>query len=41
MRGGVTVNDMLYTYSFEDRTAMYSVIKENIETTKLTGMPLI
>jgi hypothetical protein len=41
MRGGITVNDLLYTLSFEDREAAYSIIKENIEATKNTGMPLI
>ncbi len=41
MRGGVTVNDMLYTYSYEDRTFMYQVIKENIETSNKTGIPMI
>jgi len=40
MRGGVTVNDMLYTYSYEDRTFMYQVIKENIETSNKTGIPM-
>jgi hypothetical protein len=41
MRGGVTVNDLLHTFSHDDREAAYSVIKENIETTKNTGMTLI
>lgn len=41
MRGGVTVNDLLYMFSHDDREAAYSVIKENIETTKNTGMTLI
>jgi hypothetical protein len=41
MRGGVTVNDLLYIYSFEDREAIYTVIKENIEATSTTNMPLI
>jgi hypothetical protein len=41
MRGGVTINDMLYTYSFEDRTFMYNIIKENIEATKATGIALV
>ena len=41
MRGGVDYKDLLYLYSFEDRDAMYSVIKENIESTKNTQMPLL
>jgi hypothetical protein len=41
MRGGVTVNDLLYTYSYEDRTFIYTIIKENIEATKATGIALI
>jgi len=41
MRGGVTVNDLLYTYSFEDRQAIYTVVAENMETTKETQLPFI
>ena len=41
MRGGVTVNDLMYIYSFEDREAIYTVIKENIEATSATNIPLI
>lgn len=41
MRGGVTVNDLLFNYSFEDREAMYSIITENIETTTALNMPLL
>jgi hypothetical protein len=41
MRGGVSVNDLLHTYSFEDREAIYVIIKENIEATKETNMPLV
>ena len=41
MRGGVSVNDLMYTYSFDDREAMYAVVKENIEMTKTSGMPLV
>ena len=41
MRGGITVNDLLHTYSHEDREAAYVVIKENIQTTKETNLPLI
>ena len=41
MRGGVTVNDLLHVYSFEDREAAYAIIKENMEATKTTQMPLL
>ena len=41
MRGGVTVNDLLDRYSYDDREAMYLVIKEYIEATAESGMPLI
>lgn len=41
MRGGVNINDLLYLYSHEDREAIYVIIKENIETTKETQLPLI
>ena len=41
MRGGVTVNDLLYNYSAEDRSMIYNVIKENIEATKESKMPLL
>jgi len=41
MRGGVTVNDLMHIYSFEDREAAYFVIKENIEATKASQMPLL
>jgi hypothetical protein len=41
MRGGVSINDLLYNLSYEDRNAMYSVVKENIELTKTSRMPLL
>lgn len=41
MRGGITVNDLLYNYSYEDREAAYAVIKENIEATKESKMSLL
>ena len=41
MRGGITVNDLLFNYGFEDREAAYAIINENIENTKTTQMPLI
>jgi hypothetical protein len=41
MRGGVTVNDLLQIYGYEDRMGMYNIIKENIELTKESGLPLL
>lgn len=41
MRGGVTVDQLLHQYSFDDRDSMYSVVKENIEMSKETNMPLL
>jgi len=41
MRGGVSVNELLHIYSFEDREAAYAIIKENIEATKVAQMPLL
>ena len=41
MRGGVTILELLHYYSFEDRESMYTVIKENLELTKDTQMPLL
>ena len=41
MRGGVTLQELLHAYSYDDRIAMYSVIKENLEMTKQSHLPLI
>jgi thiamine monophosphate synthase len=41
MRGGVTVSQLLEQYSYEDRGMIYNVIKENVEATKETRMPLL
>lgn len=41
MRGGVTMHELLHIYSADDRDSMYTVIKENVETTKESGMPLL
>ena len=41
MRGGVTSQDLFHLYSYEDRNIMSSLIKENIEATKKSGMPLL
>ena len=41
MRGGVTVNDLLYLYGFEEREMIAKIIKENIEATEKTKLPLL
>ena len=41
MRGGVSSHDLFHTYSYEDRTILNQIIKENIETTKETRLPLL
>lgn len=41
MRGGVSLSELLEVYSYDDRVAMTDVIKENIEMTKETKMPLL
>lgn len=41
MRGGVTMQELLHVYSNDDRTAMMTVIKENIDLTKTTQLPLL
>jgi hypothetical protein len=41
MRGGVSVSEMLYSLTREDRLIMNEIIKENIELTKNSGLPLM
>lgn len=41
MRGGVDSATLLYDTDIEDIEIMSSVIKENIESTKKTGLPLL
>ena len=41
MRGGVSANDLFDRYGIEDIELMNDIIKENIETTKNTQMPII
>lgn len=41
MRGGVTLQELLHIYSYDDRIAMYSVINENLEMTKASKMPML
>lgn len=41
MRGGVTMQELLHIYSYDDREAMYETVKENVEMTKAAQMPLL
>jgi hypothetical protein len=41
MRGGISAQDLFHIYSFEDRSIISNIIKENVEATKKSGMPLI
>ena len=41
MRGGININDLLYVLGSEDRNIMYDIVKENIELTKISRMPLL
>lgn len=38
MRGGVTLEEV-YWMSSEDREIVSSIVKENLETTKKSGLP--
>lgn len=40
MRGGLTTNEA-YMLTFEEREAINEIVKENMEWTKDSGMPLI
>jgi hypothetical protein len=41
MRGGVSSEALFHIYSYEDRILINEIVKENIETTKKSGLPLI
>jgi hypothetical protein len=41
MRGGVSAHDLTWCYSVDDREIISKIIKDNIETTNKTGIPLI
>ena len=41
MRGGVNSMDLFHVYSYEDRKIINDIIKENIEATKTSRMPLL
>lgn len=41
MRGGVDSHVLMYESDIEDLEILSKVIKDNIETTKKTGLPLL
>jgi len=41
MRGGITIHQLLYDTDIEDQEVMSNIIKENIENTKNSKMPLL
>lgn len=41
MRGGITIQQLLYDTDIEDQEVMSNIIKENIENTKNSKMPLL
>lgn len=41
MRGGVTAHELFHIYSADDRMLMNELIKNNIENTKKSGLPLM
>jgi hypothetical protein len=41
MRGGITVDKLMYDTDLEDQEVMTRIVKENIENTKNTKMPLL
>ena len=41
MRGGVTAQDLLHVFSYEDRVILNEIAKDNIEATKKSGLNLI
>jgi hypothetical protein len=41
MRGGVSSHDLFHVYSYEDRQIINEIVKDNIEATKNSKLPLI
>jgi hypothetical protein len=41
MRGGVTIDNLLFDLSQEDIQIMNAIVQDNIEITKKSGLPLI
>jgi hypothetical protein len=41
MRGSLSYTDLMYRISYEDLEIFNNIIKDNIETTEKTRMPLL
>lgn len=41
MRGGITIEQLLYNTDLEDQEVISNIIKDNIENTKNSRMPLL
>lgn len=41
MRGGVTSYELFHCFSRDDRVVINEIIKDNIDLTKKSGMPLL
>jgi hypothetical protein len=41
MRGSFTYENLMYHISVEDRDILNKIVKDNIETTEKTRMPLV
>ena len=41
MRGGVTMHELLHVYSDDDISIMNNIIKEHIDLTQQTKLPLL
>lgn len=41
MRGGVNVNDLFHKYSYDDIELLDNIIKEHVDLTKETQLPLL
>jgi hypothetical protein len=41
MRGGVSSYELFYVYSRDDRIIMNEIVKDNIELTKKSGLPIL
>lgn len=41
MRGSMTYDDLFFVLSVEDREIISRIIKDNVESTNKTGLPLV
>jgi len=41
MRGGVSSYELFHVYSRDDRIIMNEIVKDNIELTKKSGLPIL